>query len=74
MYVKFDPLIGGRPSVMGRPSIAPSFKPPAPAQESLIDMNSPSPGKKGAARREEDSVEESQVLEGDDDDACEVAF
>ena len=52
---------------MGRPSIAPSFKPPAPAQESLIDMNSPSPGKKlSVARREEDSVEESQVLEGGD--------
>ena len=66
LYVKFDPLIGGRPSVMGRPSIAPSFKPPAPAQESLIDMNSPSPCKKGAARRDEDSAEESQVLEGGD--------
>jgi len=67
LYVKFDPLIGGRPSVMGRPSIAPSFKPPAPAaQESLIDMNSPSPCKKGAARREEDSAEDSQVIEGGD--------
>ena len=67
LYVKFDPLIGGRPSVMGRPSIAPNFKPPAPAaQESLIDMNSPSPCKKGAARREEDSAEESQIIEGGD--------
>ena len=52
--------------MMGRPSIAPSFKPPAPAQESLIDMNSPSPCKKGTARRDEDSAEESQVMEGGD--------
>ena len=50
--------------MMGRPSVAPSFKPPVPAQESLIDMNSPSPCKRGAARREEDSAEESRVEEG----------
>merc|ERR1719369_2606784 len=26
LYVKFDPLIGGRPSVLGRPSMAPYSK------------------------------------------------
>ena len=33
---------------MGRPSVAPTYKSPAQvAPESLIDMNSPSPAKKG---------------------------
>ena len=51
LYVKFDPLIGGRPSVMGRPSMAP-FKTPA-GVESLIDMQSQSP-----CRRLEETVQE----------------
>merc|ERR1719270_1744519 len=57
LYVKFDPLIGGRPSVMGRPSVAPTYKPPSSNQE-LIDMNSPSPCKKGGKTKEE--VEEQE--------------
>lgn len=40
LYVKFDPLIGGRPSVLGRPSV---YR--RPEQEDLIAMNSPSPAK-----------------------------
>ena len=61
LYVKFDPLIGGRPSVMGRPSLAP-FKAPAPAPgvESLIDMQSPSPCKKGG-RKVDETLEEADT-------------
>jgi len=54
LYVKFDPLIGGRPSVMGRPSMAP-FKTPA-GVESLIDMQSQSP-----CRRLEETVQETDT-------------
>lgn len=43
LYVKFDPLIGGRPSVLGRPSVAPFAK--KKENEDLIGMNSPSPAK-----------------------------
>ena len=46
LYVKFDPLIGGRPSVMGRPSVAP-YKAASAIPDSLIDMNSPIPCKQG---------------------------
>ncbi|XP_023340175.1 transforming acidic coiled-coil-containing protein 3 [Eurytemora carolleeae] len=42
LYVKFDPLIGGRPSVLGRPSVAPLR---TRENEDLIAMNSPSPAK-----------------------------
>ena len=54
LYVKFDPLIGGRPSVMGRPSMAP-FKTPG-GVESLIDMQSGSP-----CRRLEETVQEADT-------------
>ena len=56
LYVKFDPLIGGRPSVMGRPSMAP-FKAPQ-GVESLIDMKSPSPCKKSGRKPEQEQEEE----------------
>lgn len=59
LYVKFDPLIGGRPSVMGRPSMAP-FKAPS-GVESLIDMKSPSPCKKGGRKVEEEVEEEGET-------------
>ena len=59
LYVKFDPLIGGRPSVMGRPSMAP-FKAP-PGVESLIDMKSPSPCKKTGRKVEEEVEEEGET-------------
>ena len=59
LYVKFDPLIGGRPSVMGRPSMAP-FKAP-PGVESLIDMKSPSPCKKSGRKVEEEVEEEGET-------------
>lgn len=58
LYVKFDPLIGGRPSIMGRPSMAP-FKPPA-GVESLIDMQSPSPCKK-TGRKLSETAEEGDI-------------
>lgn len=46
LYVKFDPLVGGRPSVMGRPSVAPYKAAGAEsANDDLIAMNSPSPTK-----------------------------
>lgn len=47
LYVKFDPLVGGRPSVMGRPSMAPykSVGAEASNDTDLIAMNSPSPSK-----------------------------
>jgi len=51
LYAKFDPLIGGRPSVLGRPSMAP-YKHKMDKREEdeqndtdLIAMNSPSPAK-----------------------------
>ena len=59
LYVKFDPLIGGRPSVMGRPSMAP-FKAP-PGVESLIDMKSPSPCKKSGRKVEEEVEDEGEI-------------
>lgn len=43
LYVKFDPLVGGRPSVMGRPSVAPYRR--KTSDGDLIGMNSPSPQK-----------------------------
>ena len=43
--------------MMGRPSVAPAFKAPTSNQE-LIDMNSPSPCKKGGKTKEE--VEEQE--------------
>lgn len=46
LYVKFDPLVGGRPSVMGRPSVAP-YRRKEEQEEDLIGMNSPSPVKPG---------------------------
>merc|ERR1719285_1002210 len=36
LYTKFDPLIGGRPSVFGRPSVAPTRK-----NQDLIEIDSP---------------------------------
>ena len=57
LYVKFDPLIGGRPSVMGRPSMAPFKPPPGVESQSLIDMQSPSPCKKGGRKMEETTVD-----------------
>merc|ERR1719391_1629497 len=69
LYVKFDPLIGGRPSVMGRPSVAPTYKSPAQvAPESLIDMNSPSPAKKGGSKIREEEEEECLEEEVDDEE------
>merc|ERR1719391_1071198 len=69
LYVKFDPLIGGRPSVMGRPSVAPTFKSPAQvAPESLIDMNSPSPAKKGGGSKIREEEEECLEEEVDDEE------
>lgn len=47
LYVKFDPLIGGRPSVLGRPSMAPYKQNVEVGGEDLIAINSPSPGKGG---------------------------
>jgi len=52
LYAKFDPLIGGRPSVLGRPSMAP-YKHKMEKRDDdeqndtadLIAMNSPSPAK-----------------------------
>lgn len=49
LYAKFDPLIGGRPSVLSRPSMAP-YKHKREDDENdtttdLIAMNSPSPAK-----------------------------
>jgi len=58
LYVKFDPLIGGRPSVMGRPSMAP-FKTPG-GVESLIDMQSESPCRT-EGRRMEETVQEADT-------------
>jgi len=37
LYTKFDPLIGGRPSVFGRPSVAPSSR----KNQDLIEIDSP---------------------------------
>merc|ERR1711972_1061266 len=69
LYVKFDPLIGGRPSVMGRPSVAPTYKSPAQvAPESLIDMNSPSPSKKGGGSKIREEEEEECLEEEVDDE------
>jgi len=69
LYVKFDPLIGGRPSVMGRPSVAPTYKSPAQvAPESLIDMNSPSPAKKGGSSKIREEEEEECLEEEVDDE------
>lgn len=49
LYVKFDPLIGGRPSVMSRPSLAPYRQSEGGVESTdLIAMNSPSPSKKGS--------------------------
>jgi len=53
LYQKFDPLVGGRPSIMGRPSMAPYKAAMEGAEEveeetnsgDLIAMNSPSPMK-----------------------------
>jgi len=53
LYQKFDPLVGGRPSIMGRPSMAPykaGMEGTEEAEEEtasgdLIAMNSPSPVK-----------------------------
>jgi len=55
LYQKFDPLVGGRPSIMGRPSMAPYKTAMGGAEEveeetnsgsgDLIAMNSPSPTK-----------------------------
>ena len=59
LYVKFDPLIGGRPSIMSRPSMAP-FKAPS-GVESLIDMKSPSPCKKSGRKVEEEVEEEGET-------------
>jgi len=74
LYVKFDPLIGGRPSIMSRPSIAPYTKQECDSREStdLIDMNSQSPKKKSqknndrdleTTEREEDVGEEAKNRE-----------
>ena len=41
LYVKFDPLVGGRPSVMGRPSVAPYRR--KEEERDLIAIDSPSP-------------------------------
>jgi len=42
LYVKFDPLVGGRPSILGRPSVAPFARRPEP--EDLIAINTPVTG------------------------------
>jgi len=65
LYVKFDPLIGGRPSVLGRPSMAPYKQVPETGGDStdLIAMNSPSPskgGKKGVKGEERNSEEKGE--------------
>ena len=39
LYVNFDPLVGGRPSVLGRPSVAPFARKTEP--EDLIAINTP---------------------------------
>ena len=63
--MKFDPLIGGRPSVLGRPSVAPYTRHSEQGggeNTDLIAMNSPSPTKKGGRGEERDSNEKEEEV------------
>jgi len=65
LYVKFDPLIGGRPSVLGRPSVAPYTRHSEQGggeNTDLIAMNSPSPTKKGGRGEERDSNDKEEEV------------
>lgn len=69
LYVKFDPLVGGRPSIMGRPSVAPYTlgRTEGGAEGGdLIAMNSPSPTK--PARGESVRPREVQQQEEEEQD------
>jgi len=63
LYVKFDPLIGGRPSVLGRPSVAPFSK--KKENEDLIAMNSPSPAK---PRRGDPTISSNDTTFGEEEE------
>jgi len=80
LYQKFDPLVGGRPSIMGRPSMAP-YKAAMGGTEDveeetnsgdLIAMNSPSPTK--PTRGVKSSRNKSEAEEDDAARARELEF
>jgi len=80
LYQKFDPLVGGRPSIMGRPSMAPYKAAMGGAEEveeetnsgDLIAMNSPSPTK--PTRGVKSSRNKSEAEEDDAARARELEF
>lgn len=72
LYAKFDPLIGGRPSVLGRPSVAP-FARRHETDGDLIAMHSPSPAKPNK-KVTESRLSETTVIEADESNANETVI
>lgn len=82
LYQKFDPLVGGRPSIMGRPSMAPYKAAMEGAEEveeetnsgDLIAMNSPSPMKPSRGVKPNASRTKNEAEEDDAARARELEF
>lgn len=84
LYQKFDPLVGGRPSIMGRPSMAPYKAAMLDKEEEeeereeaggdLIAMNSPSPTKPLRPARGVTSRQQREETDGEESSRAQEEF